>query len=127
MQSTADIQEPVLGSWVIPSDRQDFRLQAKLRNLFSTSPQEEETLRRNWPHECLSPLQLYPFGNLSSTTCPYTVHKTLTRSRVRAPSTPAGLIPRGPSSKIAPSDPRTERIQPPKRLLPSTKITWRQK
>lgn len=54
----------------------------------------------------------------------YTFHKTLTRSRVRAPRAPAGLIPRGPSSKIAPSDPRTERIQPPRRLLPSTKITW---
>lgn len=57
----------------------------------------------------------------------YTFHETLTRSRVRAPRAPAGLIPRGPSSKIAPSDPRTERIQPPKRLLPSTKITWHQK
>lgn len=47
MQSTAYIQEPVLGSWVIPSDRQDFRLQAKFRNLLSTSPQEEEKLRKN--------------------------------------------------------------------------------
>lgn len=47
MQGTAYIQEPVLGSWMIPSDRQDFGFQAKFRNLLSTSPQEEEKLRKN--------------------------------------------------------------------------------
>lgn len=44
--------------------------------------------------------------------------------RVRAPRAPAGRIPRGPSSKTAPPGPRTERIQPPRRSLPSTRITW---
>lgn len=55
-----------------------------------------------------------------------TFHKPLTRSKVWAPSTPAVRIPLGPSSKIAPSGPRIERIQPPRRLLPSTRTTWQQ-
>lgn len=46
MQRTTNIQEPVLRSWMISPDRQHFRVQAKLRNLLSTRPQEEDILRK---------------------------------------------------------------------------------
>lgn len=46
MQSTTSIQEPVLRGGMVSPDRQHFRVQAELRNLPSTRPQEEDILRK---------------------------------------------------------------------------------
>lgn len=58
MQGATHVQEPVLGSWVVSPDRQHFGVQAKLRDLLSIRPREEEKLRKGLAHSTAAPRDL---------------------------------------------------------------------
>lgn len=96
VQSTAHIQEPLPGSYMVSADRQHFRVQAKLGNLLSTRPREGEKLRQGLTHQVHTPFPATPLPGESPSTTP----TPRVSHQEQRPSSQRSGRPNSPRSKL---------------------------